>query len=546
MKNVIYVTGHRNPDSDSICAAISYAEFKNKTGEIPAIPVRLGNVNRETQFILDYFNVKAPEFLETVKLKVEDLKIDNISPISADISLKMAWSIMRDKNVKTLPVGDSNDHLIGVLSISNLTSSYMDIWDNKILSKSETSIDNIVDTLSATAHYINEDVKTFPGKICVAAMQPDSMKEHVEAGDIVILGDRPEIQEEVINEKVSLMILIGSSKLSDELLEKAKKAGITVISTPHDSFTASRLIIQSIPVRYVMIKDNIVSFTTDDLVEEVKDTMLETRYRSYPVVDSEGKVIGTMSRYHLISNFKKKVIQVDHNERGQSVPGLDEAEVLEIIDHHRVADIQTNGPIFFRNEPIGSTSSIVAKSYFENGIRPSKEIAGILCGAIISDTLLFRSPTCTEQDKYICNKLAEIAGINLEDFAKEMFKAGTSLKGKSVEEIFNQDFKPFTMGDIKIGVAQVNTMDIEGFMPLKDDMLSYMNKKAEEASFDMVMLLLTDILNEGSQILVAGKRLDIVEKTFGVTLEDSMAFLPGVLSRKKQVIPPLTNVIMNN
>ncbi|MEG2108877.1 MAG: putative manganese-dependent inorganic diphosphatase, partial [Clostridium sp.] len=307
MKNVIYVTGHRNPDSDSICAAISYAEFKNKTGEIPAIPVRLGNVNRETQFILDYFNVKAPEFLETVKLKVEDLKIDNISPISADISLKMAWSIMRDKNVKTLPVGDSNDHLIGVLSISNLTSSYMDIWDNKILSKSETSIDNIVDTLSATAHYINEDVKTFPGKICVAAMQPDSMKEHVEAGDIVILGDRPEIQEEVINEKVSLMILIGSSKLSDELLEKAKKAGITVISTPHDSFTASRLIIQSIPVRYVMIKDNIVSFTTDDLVEEVKDTMLETRYRSYPVVDSEGKVIGTMSRYHLISNFKKKV-----------------------------------------------------------------------------------------------------------------------------------------------------------------------------------------------------------------------------------------------
>ena len=546
MKNVIYVTGHRNPDSDSICAAISYAEFKNKTGEIPAIPVRLGNVNRETQFILDYFNVKAPEFLETVKLKVEDLKIDNISPISADISLKMAWSIMRDKNVKTLPVGDSNDHLIGVLSISNLTSSYMDIWDNKILSKSETSIDNIIDTLSATAHYINEDVKTFPGKICVAAMQPDSMKEHVEAGDIVILGDRPEIQEEVINEKVSLMILIGSSKLSDELLEKAKKAGITVISTPHDSFTASRLIIQSIPVRYVMIKDNIVSFTTDDLVEEVKDTMLETRYRSYPVVDSEGKVIGTVSRYHLISNFKKKVIQVDHNERGQSVPGLDEAEVLEIIDHHRVADIQTNGPIFFRNEPIGSTSSIVAKSYFENGIRPSKEIAGILCGAIISDTLLFRSPTCTEQDKYICNKLAEIAGINLEDFAKEMFKAGTSLKGKSVEEIFNQDFKPFTMGDIKIGVAQVNTMDIEGFMPLKEDMLSYMNKKAEEASFDMVMLLLTDILNEGSQILVAGKRMDIVEKTFGVTLEDSMAFLPGVLSRKKQVIPPLTNVIMNN
>ena len=546
LKNVVYVTGHKNPDSDSICAAISYAELKNKTGNIPAVPVRLGNVSRETQFILDYFNVEAPEFLETVKLKVEDLKIDNISPISPDISLKMAWNIMRDKNIKSIPVGDHKDHLIGLLSISNLTSSYMDIWDNKILSKSETSIDNIIDTLSAKALYINENVKVFPGKICVAAMQPNSMKEHVDEGDIVIVGDRPEIHEEVINEKVSLMILIGSSSLSDELLAKAKEAGITVISTPHDSFTASRLIIQSIPVRYVMVKDDIVSFSTDDLVEDVKETMLETRYRSYPVVDSEGKVIGTISRYHLISNFKKKVIQVDHNERGQSVPGLEEADVLEIIDHHRVADIQTSNPIFFRNEPIGSTSSIVAKCYFENGIRPSREIAGLLCGAIISDTLLFRSPTCTEQDKYICNKLAEIAGINLEEFAKEMFKAGTSLQGKTVEQIFNQDFKPFTIGDTKIGVAQVNTMDIEGFMPLKDDMLSYMSKKAEEGGFDMLMLLLTDILTEGSQILVAGKQPEIVEKAFKVELKDSMAFLPGVLSRKKQVIPPLTNSIINS
>ena len=545
MKNVIYVTGHRNPDSDSICAAISYAALKNKIGEIPAIPVRLGNVSRETQFILDYFNVKAPEFLETVKLKVEDLKIDNISPISPDISLKMAWNIMRDKNVKTIPVGDANDHLLGVLSVSNLTSSYMDIWDNKILSKSEATIDNIIDTLSAKAFYINKDVKVFPGKICVAAMQPNSLKEHIESGDIVIVGDRPEIQEEVINENVSLMILIGSTTLSEELLEKAKKAGITVISTPHDSFTAARLIIQSIPVRYVMIKDDIVSFSTEDLVEDVKEAMLESRYRSYPVIDSEGKVIGTISRYHLISNFKKKVIQVDHNERAQSVPGLEEAEVLEIIDHHRVADIQTNNPIYFRNEPIGSTSSIVSKCYFENGIRPSKEIAGILCGAIISDTLLFRSPTCTEQDKYLCNKLAEIAGINIEEFAKEMFKAGTSLQGKTVEQIFNQDFKPFTMGDTKIGVAQVNTMDIEGFMPLKEEMLTYMNKKAEESGFDMVMLLLTDILNEGSQILVAGKKPEIVEDAFSIKLEDSMSFLPGVLSRKKQVIPPLTSSIMS-
>ena len=292
-----------------------------------------------------------------------------------------------------------------------------------------------------------------------------------------------------------------------------------------------------------MATENLVAFTTDDLVDDIKDIMAETKYHSYPVSNSAGKVIGTISRYHLISKNKKKVIQVDHNERGQSVDGLEDAEILEIIDHHRVADIQTNNPIYFRNEPIGSSSSIVAKCYFERGIQPTREVAGLLCGAIISDTLLFRSPTCTEQDKEIASKLAEIAGINMEEFAKEMFKAGTSLQGKTVDEIFNQDFKPFTMGEVKVGVAQVNTMDIEGFMPLKDEMLDYMGKKANDEGYDVVMLLLTDILTEGSQILVSGERPDYVEKTFNVTLEDSMAFLPGVLSRKKQVIPPLTNVI---
>ena len=544
MKNVIYVTGHKNPDSDSICAAYGYAELKNKTSEIPVVPVRLGNVNRETQYILDRFDVKAPEYLETVKLKVEDLEIDKIAAISPDISLKMAWNIMRDKNVKSLPVADKNDHLVGVLSISNLTSSYMDIWDNEILSKSNTSIENILDTLSAKEIYINEGVKNFPGKIAVAAMQPESLSAIIKEGDIAIVGDRPDVQNALIDIKVSLMIIAGSYELTPELIEKAKANGVNVISTPHDSFTTSRLIIQSIPVSYVMAKENLVSFSEDELVDDIRSTMIETRFRSYPVTDTDGKVLGTISRYHLISDFKKKVIQVDHNERGQSVDGLEEAEILEIIDHHRVADIQTNNPIYFRNEPLGSSSTIVAKCFFERDLVPSKAAAGLLCGAIISDTLLFRSPTCTEQDVTICKKLAEIAGISdIDEFAKEMFKAGTSLQGKTVEEIFNQDFKPFKIGNMKIGVAQVNTMDIDGFMPLKEDMLSYMSKKAKDESFDTMLLLLTDILTEGSQILVAGDATEVVEKTFNVTLEDSTAFLPGVLSRKKQVIPPLTNVI---
>ena len=543
MKDIIYVTGHKNPDSDSICAAYAYAEFKNKIGDVETVACRLGNVNQETQFILDYFNAESPKFLNTVKLKVEDLQFDNISPVSPDISLKTAWSIMRDKNIKTLPVADENDHLLGVLAVANLTSCYMDIWDNRILAKSNTTLDNIIDTLSAKVAYVNEDRKCFPGKIAVTAMQPDTMSEHIEEGDIAIVGDREEAQAALINLNVSLMIVTGGYAPSEKIVSLAKEHGVTIIVTQHDSFTASRLIVQSIPVGYVMVKENIVSFTTDDLVDDIKGIMTETRFRSYPVLDQNGRVVGTVSRYHLISNHKKKVIQVDHNERGQSVDGLEDAEVVEIIDHHRVADIQTNNPIYFRNEPVGSTSTIVAKCFFENGIRPSRKAAGLLCGAIISDTLLFRSPTCTPQDQYICKKLSEIAGINIEEFAKEMFKAGTSLKGKTVEQIFNTDFKPFTIEGTKIGISQVNTMDIEGFMPLKEEMLNYMDQKAKEAGLEMVMLLLTDILNEGSEILVTGNKPEIVEKAFNVTLKDKGAFLPGVLSRKKQVVPPITNAI---
>ncbi|BCZ48572.1 manganese-dependent inorganic pyrophosphatase [Clostridium gelidum] len=544
MENIVYVTGHKNPDSDSICAAYGYSEFKNKTSKIPTIPVRLGNVNAETQFILDYFGVKAPKLLETVKLKVEDLDIDTIASILPELSLKMAWNIIRDNHIKSLPVVDNKNRLVGILSISNLASSYMDISDENILAKSKTSIENILDTLSARSIYINEDCKIFKGKIAVTAMKPDSLKELINEGDIALVGDRPDAQEALIDLKTSLIIITGSHTLAENLLSKAKENGVTVISTPYHSFVASRLLTQSIPVSYVMATGDLISFSKDDLVEDIKDVMAETRYNSYPVTDEDGRVVGTVSRYHLISNHKKKVIQVDHNERGQSVDGLEEAEVLEIIDHHRVADIQTSNPIYFRNEPLGSSSTIVGKCYFELNMTPSKEVAGLLCGAIISDTLLFKSPTCTEQDRIVCKKLAEIAGIqSLEEFAKAMFKAGTSLKGKSVSQIFNQDFKPFKMGEAKVGVAQVNTMDIDGFMPLKDEMLSFMKSEADSKDYDVVMLLLTDILTEGSQVLVAGERQDYIEKTFNVELKDSMAFLPGVLSRKKQVIPPLTNVI---
>ncbi|MEG3042720.1 MAG: putative manganese-dependent inorganic diphosphatase, partial [Clostridium sp.] len=456
MRNSVYITGHRNPDSDSICSAIAYAEFKNKTQKIKAIPIRLGKVSRETKFILDYFGVEFPELIQTVKPQIIDLEIDTVAPISTDISLKMAWSIMKQKNIKTLPVIYPNDKLAGIVSVSNLASSYLDIWDNYVLAKSKTKINNILETLSAQIVYLSDENLELKGKVVVAMMEPND-NNLIEAEDIAICGDREIVQEFVLDRDCRLMIITNNSAPSNNVIERAKEKGCTIISTPYDSFTAARLIPQSIPIDYVMTKHNVVSFSTNDFIEDIKDIMLETRYRSYPVLDEYGIVIGSISRYHLITQEKKKVILVDHNEKTQSVDGLEDADILEIIDHHRIGDIQTGQPIYFRNEPVGSSSTIVASIFFENGIRPSKKVAGLLCGAIISDTLLLKSPTATIVDELILKRLAEIADLDIEKFAQEMFKAGTSLDGKSSKELLYQDFKIFNIGNFKVGVSQITT-----------------------------------------------------------------------------------------
>ncbi|MFT8313900.1 MAG: putative manganese-dependent inorganic diphosphatase [Clostridium sp.] len=543
MKDVIYITGHKNPDSDSICAAVAYSEFKNKTGSTKAIPLRQGELSRETKFILDYFDVEEPLLKTTMKLQISDLNFDNISPITADVSLKKAWSLMKENNVKSLPVVDNQGKLKGLASISNLISTYISNWDDNILSKSSTKIDNILDALSAKAIYLSSENPSFPGKIIVAAMLPESFEEYINEGDIVISGDRKDIQSIIVKAKASLLIVTGNHDLSEEILEKAKKAGTSIILTPYDSFTTARLIVQSIPVGYILNNSEIITFNVNDYIEDAKDTMIKTRYKSYPVLDESNKVVGTISRDHLISKNKKKLILVDHNEKSQTIDGLEDAEILEIIDHHRIGDIQTGSPIYFRNQPIGSSSSIVGLIFFENGITPSKKAAGLLCGAIISDTLLFRSPTTTDTDRTILKKLAEIAEIDPEDFASKMFKAGTSLEGKTVTEIFNQDYKIFNLSDYKVGVSQVSTMDLEGFEPTKPEMINYMETKAKDEKFNVLLLLLTDILKGGSQLIAVGPDRDIVSKAFDVKLENNSAYAPGVLSRKKQVIPPLTNTI---
>lgn len=543
MKDTVYITGHKNPDSDSICAAIAYAEFKNKTGSMDYVPVRLGEINRETYFILAYFGVESPRRINNVRLQVSDLNIDKVAPITSDITLKVAWNIMKLNNVKSLPVVNENDILAGVVSVSNVTESYMDVWDNAILGKAKVTTENLFDTLTAKPLHVDKKRRFFYGKIVTLAAPPDEIEKHLEEGDVVITGNRPENIALAIEKKASLLVLTGNGSLDDASLDQAEENGVTVIQTPYDSFTTSRLISQAVPVRHVMSTENLVFFSNDDYIDDIKGKMAETRYRSYPVVNEENKVEGMISRFHLISERRKKVILVDHNEKGQSVDGLHQADILEIIDHHRVADVATTSPIYFRNEPLGSTSTIVANIFFENGIRPSKKVAGLLAGAIISDTLLFKSPTSTQVDRIVLDRLAQIADIDVEEFALEMFRYGTSLAGKSPDEILTQDFKVFTYDNAKIAVSQVYTMDPGAVEEMKPDILEAMEEMTRKMGFNLQLLIITDIYKEGSEFIVAGKQKDWVKKAFNVEFEGNSVFIPGILSRKKQVIPPLSSTI---
>lgn len=545
MKETVYITGHKNPDSDSICSAIAYAEYKNTLGDVKAIPVRLGNISRETDFILNYFGIKPPMLLETVKLSVEDLDFDKIAPITSDISLRMGLELMKKNTLNSIAVIDENEELLGVVTISDIIQSYIDVWDNAILGKSNTSIDNVLDTLSANPIFISKDKKSFNGKILVLAMKPESMEENIEKEDIVICGDRKDSQSLALEKCISLLIITGNNEVSKEIIEKAKEKKISIISTPHDTFTTSRLITQSIPIDYVATKENLVLFDLDDLVDDVKIKMSQTRYRSYPVINDKKKVVGLISRYHLISSIKKKVILVDHNERSQSVDGLEESEILEIIDHHRVADVFTGNPIYFRNEPVGSTATIIASVFFENGRRPSKKIAGILAAAIISDTLLFRSPTSTNIDKIMLKRLEKIADLDVDKFAMEMFKKGTSLTGKTPKELLKEDFKVFTINEEKIGIAQVYTMDRESLKDIKVELLRLMEEKRRDKGYSTFIVMLTDIFKEASEIIITGENIDTIGKAFEKDVVNNSFYVKGVLSRKKQIVPPITTALTN-
>jgi manganese-dependent inorganic pyrophosphatase len=543
MKELIYIFGHRNPDTDSICSAIAYADLKSKMG-FNAQPFRLGEINLETDYVLKYFDLPVPEHLDTVKTQVTDLNMDQINPASPDISIKVAWSQMKKHNYKVLPIVDDDEHLIGLVTLSDITNKYMDTLENNIIASAKTPLSNILETINATL--VSGGTKQFNtnGKVVVAAMRPDEMEPFIEKGDIVIIGNRSDSQLRAIELGANCLVLTCGCRVEAPVLTAAEKYGCILMTSPNATFDVARLINQSVPVSYSMTTKNLVYFHINDFVDEIKERMLQTRFRSYPVVDDADRIKGFISRYHLISQRRKSVILVDHNEKSQTVDGIDQAEILEIIDHHRVGDIQTGNPIYVNNEPVGSTATIIANKYFDVGIRPSRKIAGILCAAIISDTLKFKSPTCTHLDRVTAAKLAEIAAINPEEFAGLMFKKGSSLEGKTVQQIVHQDFKYYNFGKYKIGIGQINTTDNESIHEIQDSLIEYMKQICQDKEYHLLILMVTDIFTESSEVFFAGKDKMLLSKAFNVQLGENSVILPGVVSRKKQIVPHMAQAAL--
>ena len=536
------VLGHRNPDTDSICSAICYADFKHKlTGEIYE-PCRAGNVNPETQYVLDYFNLKAPRLVENVKTQVKDIEIRKTKGVSRGISLKNAWGLMQENNVVTIPCVTEEGLLEGVITIGDITKSYMNLYDSSIISKACTKYANILDTLEGSMVVGDSEAYFDRGKVLIAAANPDLMENYIEKYDLVILGNRYESQLCAIEMEAGCIIVCEGAGVSLTIRKLAQERGCAVITTPYDTYTAARLINQSMPIKHFMTKKGIIHFDLDDYVDEVRETVANIRHRDFPVLDENQNYVGMFSRRNLMKAEKKKLILVDHNEKSQAVSNIDEAEILEIIDHHRLGSLETMSPVYFRNQPLGCTSTIIYQMYLEKGITITSQMAGLMCAAILSDTLMFRSPTCTPLDKSVAKRLAEIADVDIEDHAKKMFRAGSDFKNKTTEEIFYQDFKIFHTEDCDFGVAQISAMSGEELEQIGEQLRPFLPQVLGEKRLNMVYVMLTDILEESSKIIFAGEDAGkILAHAFKKQEDADGILLDGIISRKKQMIPTLMN-----
>ncbi len=538
----IFVIGHKNPDTDSICSAIAYCDIKNRTTQDSKyIAKRAGQINEETEYVLNRFGVQPPGYLSNIGTQVKDMDIRLSPEANKSMSLKNAWDLMQENSIVSLPIREKDGTLEGLITIGDIAKTYMDTTDSYLLSRARTQYQRIAETIGGKVIEGNGHGYFIQGKIMVATANPDKMKEYVEENDMIIMGNREEDHLQAIEQNVSCIIVGLGIEVTEKVLKLAHEKDIIIISSPYDTFTISRLINQSIPVKYIMKTESLVTFNTEDFTDDIQDVMIKHRHRAFPVIDKKGKCIGTISRRNFLDMHRKKVVLVDHNEKDQAVDNIDKAEIMEIIDHHKLGTLQTMQPISFRNQPVGCTGTIMYQMYGEQKLEIPPKIAGLLCAAIISDTLMFRSPTCTLQDKMAAGALALIADISIEKFAREMFKAGSNLKDKSPEEIFYQDYKKFIAeGDVCFGVGQISSMDADELKEIKERLLPFMVSECGRHGVSRVYFMLTNIMEQSTELLFYGEGSEeMAVNAFKMQPENGTIYLKGVVSRKKQLIPPL-------
>ena len=537
----VVVIGHRNPDTDSICSAIAYAELKNRTSTLVCEPRRAGKMNQETEFVLKKFGVTPPRMCTDVNPKIRDVDYREMPGIPGSTSLRRAWEIMRDQQIDTLSITSADNELEGIITVKDLATANMDVFDTAVLAKSRTSYKNILETLNGTMVVGNADAVCTTGHIKIGTATPELLESSVEKGDIVILSNRYESQLCAIEKEASLLIICNGAKVGRTIQRIADETGVAIMTTPEDTYAAGKLISQCAPISYYMTRDNILKFTLVTPVADVLRVMAKVRHRYFPILDEDGKYCGMVSRRNVIALRKRRIILVDHNEATQAVEGFDQAEILEIIDHHRIGSLETSGPVYFRNQPVGCTATIITQMYDENGVDIPPQIAGLLLAAILSDTLAFRSPTCTPVDENAAKRLAKIAGVDIEEFSTEMFEAGEKLDGKTPEEVFLQDFKVFMCGDIRFGVAQGSYMTRKNLQAAQALLQPYLEEARNKQNVEDLYMLLTDVPKEESVVICTGRyAAEVLSNGFeSRPAADGSWTLPGVVSRKKQFIPAM-------
>lgn len=530
----IYVTGHRNPDTDSIVGAMAYAALRNALGDREYQAARIGHVSDETHLVLERFGFQPPVHIKSMYTQVRDLDYETPPALAAPVSVSRAWDILREnRNLPGLPVTNPDGTLYGMLMPEDIADYDMrTIYEPRL---DQVPVFSILSVLEGRLLNEAEDsAEEVSGTVVIAQPQSREGLLFSDPDSVVICGYQPVLIRRALELNVNCLILC-QTELPEEL--RSIRTSTCIITTPFDAYRTVRLIYHSAPIGRICRKENITSFHLADLVDDVKEVVLKERAACYPILNEEELVVGLLYQNHLLRPRRKRVVLVDHNEVAQSVPGLDEAEILEIIDHHRLADIETINPISVRNEPVGSTNTIIASMFQERGLMPSERMAGLMAAAIISDTVMFKSPTCTEKDRRMAARMARIANVSLEQLGKEIFSA--SMGEKSVEELLMTDFKEFHIAGHSFAVGQVTCVDSDRLLDRKEEFLTLMNRIKQEKGYAMIMLMLTDVLLEGTQLIYIGNE-EYILQAFNAEVEDNVVFLPKIMSRKKQIIPMLT------